>query len=132
TSKSFVLEEDGKSCGSLVFLGLRPKVSGSGDPQAGCAAVPAPEANAGKGPAPGFPSPGERRQHYFRNQLQLVTSLFGIEPQGAAARDAFLRWQIRLRSMALACPHDQSDTVLVFPLLRSLADDICSLIGRGP
>ncbi len=74
----------------------------------------------------------ERRQHGFRNQLQLVTSLFSLEPQGAAARDAFLRWQVRLRSMAQACPHDLSDTVWVFPLLRNLAEEVCSLTGRGP
>ncbi len=77
-------------------------------------------------------TPGERRQHSFRNQLQLVTSLFSLEPQGAAARDAFLRWQIRLRSMAQACPHDEAETVWVFPLLRNIADEICSLTGRGP
>ena len=44
----------------------------------------------------------EINQHGFRNQIQLVTSLFSLEPQGAAARDAFLRWQIRLRAMAQA------------------------------
>ncbi len=78
------------------------------------------------------PPPRERRQHGFRNQLQLVTSLFSLEPQSAAAREAFLKWQVRLRSMALACPYDDSGEVWVLPLLRDLADAVCSLVGRGP
>ena len=76
--------------------------------------------------------PRERRQHGFRNQLQLITSLFSLEPQSAAAREAFMKWQVRLRSMAQACPYDDSTVVWVFPLLRNLADEICSLVGRGP
>lgn len=76
--------------------------------------------------------PNQRRQHGFRNQLQLVTSLFSLEPQGLAARDAFIRWQIRLRAMAQACPDDDTTIIRVVPLLRSLADEICSLLGRGP
>lgn len=115
TNSSFLaLEDEGKSRGSLVFLEGRSEVT-----------APAPVKSA-------LPSSNERRQHGFRNQLQLVTSLFSLEPQGPAARDAFLRWQVRLRAMAQACPHDQSDRVWVFPLLRSLADEICSVIGRGP
>jgi PAS domain S-box-containing protein len=129
------LEQDGKPRGSLVFLERRPEVA---EPEVlpPIAEVPAPAPAPEVGPAPAtataFPGNNERRQHGFRNQLQLVTSLFSLEPQGAAARDAFLRWQIRLRSMAQACPYGQSDNVWVFPLLRSLADEVCSLIGRGP
>jgi len=74
----------------------------------------------------------ERRQHRFRNQLQLVTSLFSLEPQGEEAREAFLKWQMRLRSVALACPYDDTRIVWIFPLIRDLADEICSLLGRGP
>lgn len=127
TADFLALEEDGKPRGSLVFLERRHEVA---EPEVleikteTPAPAPAPE--------PGFPRNNERRQHGFRNQLQLVTSLFSLEPQGAAARDAFLRWQIRLRSMAQACPFDHSENVWVFPLLRSLADEVCSLIGRGP
>ncbi len=122
TADFLALAQDGKPRGSLVFLERRLEVA---EP---APAVAAPTDSA----APSISSKSERRQHGFRNQLQLVTSLFSLEPQGAAARDAFLRWQIRLRSMAQACPYDQSDNVWVFPLLRSLADEVCSLIGRGP
>lgn len=127
TADFLALEEDGKPRGSLVFLERRHEVA---EPEVlplkAEAPAPAPA------PEPGFPRTNERRQHGFRNQLQLVTSLFSLEPQGVAARDAFLRWQIRLRSMAQACPFDHSENVWVFPLLRSLADEVCSLIGRGP
>lgn len=74
----------------------------------------------------------QKRQHGFRNRLQLVTSLFSLEPQGPAARDAFVRWQVRLRAMAQACPDDDMSSIAVLALLRSLADEICSLLGRGP
>ncbi len=70
--------------------------------------------------------------HHFRNQLQLLTSLFSLEPQGAEARDAFLKWQIRLRSLAQACPAASSDSLRICAMLRNLADDICSLLSRGP
>lgn len=125
-SEVLALEEEGKPCGSLAFFGRRSGVS----ERVGQEVEPAPETPSLE--AHVSSSTRERRQHSFRNQLQLVTSLFSLEPQGAAARDAFLRWQIRLRSMAQACPHDESDKVWVFPLLRSLADEVCSLIGRGP
>ncbi|HRQ90900.1 MAG TPA: hypothetical protein PLA50_19070, partial [Bacteroidia bacterium] len=108
------LEDDAGPHGSLVFL-----------PRSAVADGPAPAAVAA---AP----PRELRQHSFRNQLQLVTSLFSLEPQGAAARDAFVKWQVRLRSMALACPYDDSPTLWVSPLLRDLANEICSLLGKGP
>jgi PAS domain S-box-containing protein len=125
TADFLALEQDGKPRGSLVFLERRPEaVKPEAQPLKVESPAPAPES--------GFPRNNESRQHGFRNQLQLVTSLFSLEPQGAAARDAFLRWQIRLRSMAQACPHDQSDKIWVFPLLRSLADEVCSLIGRRP
>lgn len=105
----FSLEQDGRSRGSVVFLqseeGQAPTVRTGGD---------------------------ERRQHDFRNQLQLVTSLFSLEPQSAAAREAFLKWQIRLRAIALASPVDDRSSLGLAYLLRGLADEVCSLLGRGP
>lgn len=71
-------------------------------------------------------------QHHFRNQLQLVTSLFSLEPQENAARDAFLRWQIRLRCIARACPENSESKLKLAELLRGVADEVCSLLGRGP
>jgi two-component sensor histidine kinase len=120
TSEFLALEHEGKPRGSLVFV----QSTNQGPSNASPAAVPPSEATA----AP----TRERRQHSFRNQLQLVTSLFSLEPQSAAAREAFIKWQVRLRSMALACPYDDTSSVWVFPLLRDLADEVCSLAGRGP
>ena len=130
TADFLALEHEGKPRGALVFFERRPVLPEvKEETKAVAAAVMSiPPASA----ASQFVTNNERRQHGFRNQLQLVTSLFSLEPQGVAARDAFLRWQIRLRSMAQACPYDQSDNVEVFPLLRRLADEVCSLIGRGP
>ncbi len=71
-------------------------------------------------------------QHHFRNQLQLVTSLFSLEPQENAARDAFLRWQIRLRCVARACPENSESELKLAELFRGVADEVCSLLGRGP
>lgn len=118
------LEHEGKPRGSLVFLHADVETEAAKDP---ALPSPAPQPVA----VPSTPT-RERRQHSFRNQLQLVTSLFSLEPQSAAAREAFLKWQVRLRSMALACPYDDTATVWVFPLLRDLADEVCSLVGRGP
>lgn len=118
TADFLALEHEGKSRGSLVFLKPAPKKEERSEP-----AIPLVES-----PAPSR----ERRQHGFRNQLQLVTSLFSLEPQGAEAHEAFVKWQVRLRSVALACPYDDLQTIWVFPLLRDLADEICSLVGRGP
>ena len=73
----------------------------------------------------------EKSQHRFRNQLQLVTSLFSLEPQGIAARDAFLKWQIRLRSVAQTMNGDPDAGVQVVPMVRTIADEICSLTGHG-
>jgi hypothetical protein len=61
-----------------------------------------------------------------------VTSLFSLEPQGAAARDAFLRWQIRLRAMTQAFTTSREGTVPLVEMIRSLANEICSLTGTGP
>lgn len=81
-----------------------------------------------------LPSPlaGEKKRHNFRNQLQLVTSLFSLEPQGAAARDAFLRWQIRLRSLALAVPVGSEQTIALADMIRGVADEVCSITAQGP
>lgn len=117
------LEHEGKPRGSLVFLQSSPETPSEVPLSTNASAAPTPAAVA---------PPRERRQHSFRNQLQLVTSLFSLEPQSAAAREAFMKWQVRLRSMALACPYDDTVSVWVFPLLRDLADEVCSLVGRGP
>lgn len=119
TSEFFALEHEGKPRGSLLF------VHSTNLPLSGAAP-------AAVSPADSSTTRPERRQHGFRNQIQLVTSLFSLEPQSAAAREAFIKWQVRLRSMALACPYDDTSSVWVFPLLRELADEICSLTGRGP
>ncbi len=74
----------------------------------------------------------DKVQHRFRNQLQLVTSLFSLEPQGVAARDSFLKWQIRLRAVAQTLTEDSSSAVPVVPMLRAIADEVCSLTGHGP
>lgn len=78
------------------------------------------------------PLQNEAVQHSFRNQMQLVTSLFSLEPQGAAALDAFLRWQIRLRALAHAVPLGNDDRICLVGMLRSLADEVCSLTNSGP
>ena len=116
TSDFFALEQGGKPRGSIVFLERPDKTPLYAEKESRLRSLY---------------TPTEKIQHGFRNQLQLVTSLFSLEPQSAAARDAFIRWQIRLRSMAQACPFDHSANVWIFPLLRNLADDVCSLIGRG-
>jgi len=123
TSEFLALEHEGKPRGSLLFI------HSANQPPPG--AAPAPASAAASLPDSSATRP-ERRQHGFRNQIQLVTSLFSLEPQSAAAREAFIKWQVRLRSMALACPFDDTSSVWVFPLLRELADEICSLTGRGP
>lgn len=115
------LEQEEKPRGSLVFLQSPAETPSAASVFTNPVAAPATTA-----------LPRERRQHSFRNQLQLVTSLFSLEPQSAAAREAFMKWQVRLRSMALACPYDDTVSVWVFPLLRDLADEVCSLVGRGP
>ncbi len=123
TADFLALEQEGKSKGSLVFLQPASKTTAS-----------KPVAEETKAPLAGAASmiSRERRQHGFRNQLQLVTSLFSLEPQGVEAREAFLKWQVRLRSVALACPYDDAGTVWVLALIRDLADEVCSLLGRGP
>lgn len=73
----------------------------------------------------------EAEQHHFRNQIQLVTSLFSLEPQGAAARDAFLKWQVRLRALANAQPYGNATEVWIVSLLQNLADEVCGLTGLG-
>jgi PAS domain-containing protein/two-component sensor histidine kinase len=75
---------------------------------------------------------GEQHQHELRNRLQLVTSLFSLESSAADSQDAFLRWQIRLRNIAHTIPERSGGRIGVVDLLRHTADDICSLMGRGP
>lgn len=119
----FLALEEGTEKGSLVFF--REIDRDAKPPPPNPSAAPA-------GMAASGPSLTERRQHAFRNQLQLVTSLFSLEPQGTEAREAFLRWQIRLRALALASPHEPGSSLWVAPLIRDLADQVCSLLARGP
>ncbi len=144
TAEFLALEKDGEPRGSLVFLKESPPASPPPKnpprasfrtilPDPSSPGVPLSSVRLGDGgtPAPGCPG-RERRQHGFRNQLQLVTSVFSLEPQSAPAREAFLKWQLRLRAIALACPYDDTPAVAILPLLRDLADEVCSLLGRGP
>jgi PAS domain S-box-containing protein len=97
-------------------------------PETGASSAETPEA----AEVPPAPLRNEAVQHSFRNQMQLVTSLFSLEPQGAAALDAFLRWQIRLRALAHAVPLGNDDQIGLVGMLRSLADEVCSLTNSGP
>lgn len=123
TADFLALEQEGKSRGALVFLQTAIK-NAARKPIDDETKAPLPEAASSLS--------RERRQHGFRNQLQLVTSLFSLEPQGPEAREAFVKWQVRLRSVALACPYDDVGTIWVPALIRDLADEVCSLLGRGP
>ncbi|MEM9015638.1 MAG: PAS domain-containing protein [Verrucomicrobiota bacterium] len=73
----------------------------------------------------------ELAQHRFRNQIQLVTSLFSLEPLGAAARNAFLKWHIRLRSIAHAVPAE-SESIPITEMIEAVADDVALITGSGP
>ncbi len=75
---------------------------------------------------------GERGQHQIRNQLQMVTSLFALEAQDRDGQAAALKWQVRLRSLAQSYPCSEKGDVWVVAMLRSLADEVSSLSGRGP
>ncbi|NNE92421.1 MAG: PAS domain S-box protein [Verrucomicrobiales bacterium] len=80
----------------------------------------------------------EQMQHRFRNQLQLVTSLFSLEQEAgsdeADSKENSDRWQIRLRVMAEAHAHlhGQDDTVWIDPLIRSISDEVTAVYGCGP
>jgi len=78
------------------------------------------------------PSQQEQFQHQLRNQLQMVTSLFSLEPQNRASRSAALKWQVRLRSLTQSYPFSPDGDVWIVPMLRSIADQVSSLTGRGP
>lgn len=109
-----------------------PFPDAEGEPRLGVELRPAPARSDSPGAATS-PDPdlrSELEQHRFRNRLQLVTSLFSMEPQGAAARDSFLRWQTRLRALARSFPENEAAKVGSF--LRGLADDLSSLTRRGP
>lgn len=79
----------------------------------------------------------EKMQHRFRNQLQMVTSLFALEndhDEMDDKLDAGNRWQVRLRAIAQAHAHryPQDDTVWIVPLIRSISDEVSAVTGRGP
>lgn len=74
----------------------------------------------------------EDSQHQFRNQLQMITSLFALEPQNKEAREAFLKWQVRLRSLAQACPDSPTARLRIGNLIREVADEVASLARKGP
>lgn len=130
TSEFLALEQEGKTFASLVFLrdAVATQVSA---PEAESTSSRVAEPVPAEAPTP--PPSGELHSlHHFRNQLQLVTSLFSLEPQGAEARDAFVKWQVRLRAIAQACPSAAIEPVRISTLLRNLADQVCSLLNRGP
>ncbi len=74
----------------------------------------------------------EESQHQFRNQLQMITSLFALEPQNKESKEAFLKWQVRLRSLAQACPESSRVKIRIGSLIREVADEVASLARKGP
>jgi len=74
--------------------------------------------------------PAEQSQHHFRNQLQMVTSLFSIESHDAMDDESLVKWQLRLRALACAIP--TGDTILVGSLIRQVSDEAARLLQLGP
>jgi two-component sensor histidine kinase len=74
--------------------------------------------------------PAEHSQHHFRNQLQMVTSLFSIESHDAMNDESLVKWQLRLRSLACAIPN--GDPLRVGSLIRQVCDEAARLLQLGP
>lgn len=72
----------------------------------------------------------EQAQHQFRNQLQMVTSLFGVEAKESIEDDNFIKWQLRLRSLACALPG--GDETPLSHLIRQVSDEAARLMMLGP
>ncbi|MDF1656589.1 MAG: PAS domain-containing protein [Verrucomicrobiales bacterium] len=72
----------------------------------------------------------EQSQHHFRNQLQMVTSLFSIESHDAMNDESLIKWQLRLRSLACAIP-TKAPLHLGF-LIRQVSNEATRLLQLGP
>ena len=77
-------------------------------------------------------SRGAANECRLRDALQTVTSLFSLEPGGSEARDAFLKWQVRLRALSCALAGDPGAGIAVGDLVRTMADETATILGRGP
>ncbi|MDF1826523.1 MAG: PAS domain-containing protein [Verrucomicrobiales bacterium] len=74
--------------------------------------------------------PAEKLQHQFRNQLQMVTSLFSVETKEAIEDDNFIKWQLRLRALATAI---QSGSGISFSqLIHQVSNEAARLMLLGP
>ncbi|MEM7603554.1 MAG: hypothetical protein AAF357_19340, partial [Verrucomicrobiota bacterium] len=74
--------------------------------------------------------PAEQSQHQFRNQLQMVTSLFSIESHDSMQEESLVKWQLRLRSMACAIPTEEP--LDLSSLIRQVSDEAAGLLQLGP
>lgn len=77
----------------------------------------------------------ERAGHHFRNQLQMVTSLFSMESHDVEKDETLLKWQLRLRSLACAIPgHEPGGDAprRLGKLIRQVSDEAARLMQLGP
>ncbi|MEM6279466.1 MAG: PAS domain-containing protein [Verrucomicrobiota bacterium] len=72
----------------------------------------------------------ETSQHQFRNQLQMVTSLFSIEARQFREDESLLKWHLRLRSLACAIPSREPLTPHL--LIRGVIEEAARLLQLGP
>lgn len=77
-------------------------------------------------------SRNNRAMHRMRDQLQMVTSLFSLEDQSQESRRTSQKWQVRLRAISHSIPFGEDNVVWIVPMLRTLADEVSSIAGRGP
>lgn len=70
----------------------------------------------------------ELSQSQFRSQLQTITSLFSIAPDGGDSA-SFVTWLIRLKVLAESMT--SSKRVGIIHLLRDIADQVSSVAGKG-
>ncbi|MEM6915991.1 MAG: PAS domain-containing protein [Verrucomicrobiota bacterium] len=74
--------------------------------------------------------PAETAQHQFRNQLQMVTSLFSVESDETGPDESLLKWQLRIRS--LACAIANGFPLTTSSLLRQVTEEAARLLQLGP
>lgn len=72
----------------------------------------------------------EKVQHQFRNQLQMVTSLFSIETKESIEDDNFIKWQLRLRALACAIPNESG--IRFGELIHQVSNEAARLMLLGP
>ena len=70
----------------------------------------------------------ELSQSQFRSQLQTITSLFSIAPDSSDV-DSFTTWLVRLKVLAESMT--SSKRVGIVHLLRDIADQVSSAVGKG-